>query len=77
MSALTMPLTQEQLAMAGCEVPGCDHGSHGDLWLHARCHPTSGTRCRYVRSKGEIEVSCRKCGALVVEILVAKARERN
>lgn len=66
-------LTQGELNATGCNVPTCTtHSEHvGDLWLHGRCHPSSGSRVRYEKASGEIEVTCRKCNALIARVLVA------
>lgn len=63
-------MTRRELDVAQCGTPGCT-ATHGDLWLHARCHRNVGTRVRYEMSTGELELTCRSCKALVARILVA------
>lgn len=65
-----MALTRKELDVAQCAMPGCTD-THGDLWLHPRCHKNVGTRVRYLSATGELDFACRKCGEHVARILVA------
>jgi hypothetical protein len=54
-------------ARGGCQVPGCGH-AHGVMFLHARCHPSSGIRVSFDPETRVLRVACRECERLVVEI---------
>lgn len=66
-----MALTRQQLDIAGCGQPGCDH-DHSVLFLHAVCHPSAGTRASYSKLTGELTVDCRRCGKPVAKVKVAE-----
>lgn len=59
----------DQLAGAGCQVEGCDCKGHGELFFHARCNPSAGTRVSY--KDGRLTIICKKCRLLVAEVEVA------
>lgn len=62
-------LTRRDLDVASCQVPGCKHEDHEGLFLHARCHPSAGTRVEY--RDGELAIRCRTCETLVCKVRVA------
>jgi len=43
------------------------------LAIHAKCHTSEGTRVFYVRSRNALRITCRKCKAHVVDILLDDA----
>lgn len=66
-----MALTTTELDRASCSTPGCT-ATHEDLYFHAKCHPKKGTSVRYLHGKGVVVITCKQCGALIVEVAVAK-----
>lgn len=71
-----LPLTREHLDQTGCGTPNCQH-DHTVLYLHARCHPREGTVSSYDKRTGTITVKCKRCKALVVEVLIAEKSPAN
>lgn len=48
-----------------------DSSCGGDvLAIHAKCHTSEGTRVFYLRSRNALRITCRKCKAHVVDILL-------
>lgn len=68
-----MALTREQLDQGGCGTPGCTH-DHTVLYLHGRCHPSTGARVSYDKRTGTLAVACRRCSALIAVVLSLTAR---
>jgi len=68
----------DQFALLGCQVPGCDHNSHGrEVYLAARCcwgetdnNEAPGLDASYEYGSGVLVLTCRGCGKLVEKILV-------
>jgi hypothetical protein len=65
-------LTQKQLDNAQCEVPGCDHRDHLEIFLNQRCHPRAGVSAKYLRNTGTLIIECKQCNAFVANIAVAR-----
>jgi hypothetical protein len=66
------PMTRRELDQARCghedhDPEDCRVG--GPLYLHARCHPSAGTRCMY--DQGILDIRCRRCEAPIVKVAVA------
>ena len=72
-----MALTRQDLDPAQCANHDECKGTHGDLVFHGRCHPRAGTRARYLKEYGTIEISCHKCQKLICHVLVAKDDEEE
>lgn len=69
---MRIAMTNADLKHMTCDVPGCAHNHPGGpLFLHSACHPSAATRVKY--ENGELEITCRKCNALVVTIKVAES----
>ncbi len=65
------PMTMKHFKnIAGCDNPECRCGE-GVLYLHALCHPESGTEVSFDRDYGVISVRCGECKETVVDIKVA------
>lgn len=58
------------LTAKGCQVPGCDCGRKGELYLHQKCCPGGGLEVSYQHGSGELIVSCMKCRSRVAAIMV-------
>lgn len=67
-----MTVGMMEKVMTKCDTPNCTH-DHSVLYLRPRCHPDAGLDVRYERGSGVVNVSCRKCKALVMDIGVALA----
>ena len=65
-----MALTRQQLDIAGCGEPNCDH-DHSVLFLHSVCHANAGTRVSYDKLTGLLVIRCRRCAQLVAHVKVA------
>jgi hypothetical protein len=64
-----MVLRREDLERAVCRDCRPDEHKHERLFLHARCHPSDGTRVSY--EDGQLTVACRRCKFLIAVIEVA------
>jgi hypothetical protein len=53
-----------------CQTPGCQCGAHGEKYMHAPCHPTSGLYVSY-DDLGTLTVSCQKCRQVLRRFAVA------
>jgi len=58
-------------AAAGCEVPGCTHKDHDELFLHPKCHPGAGIQVSYKRGAGFMRLCCNRCKRHIVDVLLA------
>jgi hypothetical protein len=67
--SLYPPVTAASLDKA-CGTPGCTE-DQSVLYLHARCHPESGTRARYIKKDRVLIIDCLECGRRVSYIAVA------
>ena len=70
-----MSLTRDDLdrmAARGCDMPGCDHADHEEIYLHARCHLRAGTRVSYRRGSGLLRIACRQCRQEIATVLVCR-----
>jgi len=64
-----MILTRQELDVATCQNPHCDHTDHKALVLIPRCHQRGGTLVEY--QAGVINVRCVVCRSMVATIGVA------
>lgn len=67
------PLTRVQLDKGRCMVEhehGETCGGGGPLYMHSACHTGAGVEAFY--EGGVMHFTCRDCGAVVVDVLVAK-----
>jgi hypothetical protein len=80
---MKLPLYREDLEegiACGCQAPGCTHKDHGPLsavYLHANCHPHAGVDVCYKQGSGQLEITCRTCHRLIVNVAVASACTTN
>jgi hypothetical protein len=58
----------DQLVARGCVNPGCNHKSHGPLFIHAQCHLESPLEVYY--EDGVFIVACLRCHKPVLAIAV-------
>jgi hypothetical protein len=62
----------DEITSQGCQVPGCSHQHEEELYLRSRCHPNAGCSVSYEKGSGILKVTCKECGASIVEIQVAE-----
>lgn len=68
----------DALTRADLDGMGCQHPSHdgtepcAEVYLHARCHPSAGTRASYSKATGVLTVRCRHCRAHVASLAIAE-----
>jgi hypothetical protein len=67
----TPTLSRKDLQNAGCEVPGCTHTDHRELYLYPVCHENAGLEAAYIRESGSLRIRCSVCKKLVANIQVA------
>jgi len=60
----------EKMMLEGCSNPDCKHKHHDELFLTGQCHP-GNVNASYTKGSGEIKLTCRQCGNLIVAIAVA------
>lgn len=70
-----MPLTQKELNQTHCATPGCTCDDT-QLILTSVCHPHTGTKAVYDKSKGVLNIECNRCGQFVVDLLIARINYR-
>lgn len=68
---MTEPLYRQDLNQMDCDNPLCD--SDHDIFLHAKCHPSSSMKVSYNRGIGCMDILCFKCGNMVVRVRVEEA----
>jgi len=54
-------------AANGCSVPNCNH-KHGEMHLHASCHPNAHTSVSVDVAKGIMRIACATCDTTIVAI---------
>lgn len=72
-------LFSDTLDKMTCQVPDCDHSSHGgdEMFLHQGCHTGHGVTVR-VSSQGVMELRCAECNRFVVNVAVKnKVNSKN
>jgi hypothetical protein len=63
----------EALVTSGCQVPGCKHETHGEIWLHGRCHINDRLRLGY--RPGVLIINCADCFRQVTMVAVTGITE--
>jgi hypothetical protein len=58
-------------ALQGCSVPGCNHKSHREIFLHPRCHSGAGLRLSYPQPD-VLQLDCAACSDQILNIAVAE-----
>jgi len=59
----------DRVASKGCQVPGCTHENHNQVYLHARCHIDAQVSAQYV-APDALQISCADCGKFVCRVAV-------
>jgi hypothetical protein len=54
-------------AAGGCQAPGCTH-PHGEVVMHARCHPDAATFVTVDAKKRTIKITCADCDKLIANV---------
>ena len=66
-------IRQGDMDKARCASAGCENGSPhkhpGPLFLHGRCHESSGSFVSYF--EGLLTIACAKCKKLIAQVEVA------
>lgn len=64
-------LFTDKLDTLSCQVPDCDHSSHGgdELFLHQGCHTGQGVMM-HINDKVVLELRCAQCNRFVANIAV-------
>src|SRR4051794_32861218 len=66
------PLIQadlDRLASEGCQVPGCTHDIHDQVYMSASCHSDAQVSAQYVAAD-VLQISCAECGRFVCRVAV-------
>ena len=63
----------ELMVAAGCTHPQCKKRKCNEVFLHARCHTSYGTRLRYAQPD-VLELSCGLCGGRIAQLSVAETK---
>jgi hypothetical protein len=67
------PMTRQELDVARCMTPGCNHESC-EVFLHGRCHPHAAVEANYTKGTGILTVRCARCKLLVAHLQIARER---
>ncbi len=66
-------LELDLFAANGCQVPGCAHKDHDQMFIVQRCHPGAKRDVIYTQGSGVLVVACQQCGSDIVRIKVAES----